>query len=205
MAYELEVEGKIVDQATKELPFDYIQGTHMLIPMLEAEIEGKEEGDRFECVVPPEEGYGEYSLHLVFDIPKSSFMMDGKLREDLLQVGKYIPMLNQRGEVCNGMIVEIKEEQVTMDFNPPMAGKTMHFTGEIISVREATEKELTEGLHGEYLPQEGGCHCGGHCKGHHGEGGCCHGDGEVHEGGCCHGEGEGHEGGCCHGHCNHED
>ena len=85
-----------------------------------------------------------------------------------------------------------------MDFNHPMAGKTLNFSGKVESVRSATEKELTEGLHGEYLPQEG-CHCGGDgC----GEGGCCgHGDGEGcgHEG---HGSGEcGHHGGhgCCHG------
>ena len=73
-----------------------------------------------------------------------------------------------------------------------MAGKTLHFTGEIISVREATEQELTEGLHGEYVHKCGGCHGGG-CHGHDGEcGGGCHGE----EGGC-HGE----EGGCscgCH-------
>ncbi|MBO5709330.1 MAG: hypothetical protein J6S01_08310, partial [Bacteroidales bacterium] len=49
--------------------------------------------------------------------------------------------------------------------------KTLHFTGEIISVREATEKELTEGLHGEYVHTNGcgGCHGGG-CSGG------CHGD-----------------------------
>ena len=151
MTYELTVDGQVVDKVSKEEPFDYIQGEHILIPRLEEEIEGKEPGDSFECVISPADGYGEYDLKLVFDIPKDAFLDEksGKIREDLLQVGNYVPMLNSSGQVCRGMVVEVKEEKVTMDFNPPMAGKSMHFKGEIITVRDATEKELSEGLHGE--------------------------------------------------------
>jgi FKBP-type peptidyl-prolyl cis-trans isomerase SlyD len=73
-----------------------------------------------------------------------------------------------------------------MDLNHQMAGKTLHFKGEVISVREATEKELTEGLHGEYVHTCGGC--GGGCHG----GGC----GDSGCGGC--GDGEGDCGCGCH-------
>ena len=215
ICYEVEVEGEVVDRATEEKPLDYIQGTNMIIPRLEAELEGKEEGDAFSCTIAPEDAYGEYDLTKVFDIPKSSFEYKGKLREDLLEVGRYIPMFNSAGEICHGMIVEVKEDKVTMDFNAPMAGKTLVFSGKVLSVRDATEKELTEGLHGEFLPPEKGFHCHGGCHGHHHEDGeCCHkedGEGCCHEGGgegCC---GEGHgDGECCHGghgegHCHHHD
>ena len=210
ISYEVETEGEVVDRATEEKPLDYIQGMHMIIPKLEATLEGMDEGQAFDCTIAPEDAYGEYDLSKVFDIPKSSFEVNGKLREDLLEAGRFIPMLNSAGEVCHGMIVEVKEDKVTMDFNAPMAGKTLHFTGKVISVRDATEKELTEGLHGEFLPQEGGCHRhGGCCKhGHHGDGeGCCHGEGNG-DGECCH-NGEGHgDGECCHGGegcCHHEE
>ena len=210
ISYEVETEGKVVDRATEEKPLDYIQGMHRIIPKLEATLEGMDEGQAFDCTIAPEDAYGEYDLSKVFDIPKSSFEVNGKLREDLLEAGRFIPMLNSAGEVCHGMIVEVKEDKVTMDFNAPMAGKTLHFTGKVISVRDATEKELTEGLHGEFLPQEGGCHRhGGCCKhGHHGDGeGCCHGEGNG-DGECCH-NGEGHgDGECCHGGegcCHHEE
>lgn len=191
VSYELSVEGKIVDKATAEDPMDYIQGENMLLPRIEAELEGKEAGDCFECIVPPEEGYGEYDLKMVIDLPKESFMYNGQLREDLLQEGKYIPMLNSAGQVCHGLVVSIAEDKVTMDFNPPMAGKTMNFKGQVISVRDATEKELTEGLHGEFLPQQGGCHCGGGCNGGCGGGcGSCGSEGGDSEGCNC------GEGGC---------
>lgn len=199
ISYEVEVEGEVVDRADEKKPLDYIQGMHMIIPRLEATLEGMEEGEAFACTIPPEDAYGEYDLSKVFDIPKSSFEFKGKLREDLMEVGRYIPMLNSAGEVCHGMVVEVKDDKVTMDFNAPMAGKTLNFKGKVITVRDATEKELTEGLHGEFLPPEEGCHCHGGCHGHHDGEGCCHG-GEGHGEGCCH-EG-GHDGGegCCHHH-----
>lgn len=194
VSYELEVEGKIADKARPEAPLEYIHGTGMLLPKFEAAVEGKEPGESFDFVLSPEDGYGEYNPNYKFDIPKTSFAVDGQIREDLLEVGRLIPMLNSAGQVVQGTIAAIGEDSVTMDFNHPMAGKTLHFTGKVETVRAATEKELSEGLHGEFLPQEE-CSCG--C--HHGEGECdCHGE---HDGGCgCHGEHH-HDGGCGCGHC----
>lgn len=176
------VDGKVADSATTERPLDYIQGENMLIPALEAVLEGKEEGDRFEATIQPEEGYGEYDPRHCFDLPKESFEINGVIREDLLVPGRIIPMYNGAGELVQGIIVEVKEDGVTVDFNHPMAGKVLNFTGTVLSVREATEKEITEGLHGEFLPQEG-CHggCGGNCGG--GCGGNCGGDCGGHEDG----------------------
>lgn len=187
LSYELEVEGKIADKAGSDKPLDYIHGTGMLLPRFEEELEDKQEGDSFDFVLSATEGYGEYHPEYKFEIPKESFAdQDGRIREDLLQVGLIIPMLNTSGQVAQGKIAAIQEDTVTMDFNHPMASKTLHFTGKVESVREATEKELTEGLHGEFVPREGcgGCHggCHGECDGECG--------GECHEEGECHGEGK---------------
>ena len=203
VSYKLEVEGKIADQSAPGQPLEYIHGTGMLLPKFEAALAGKEPGEGFDFVLSPEDGYGRYDPSYKIDLPKSAFAIDGKVREDLLVIGRTIPMLNQGGQVVQGTVADVTEMAVTMDFNHPMAGKTLHFTGQVESVRDASDKELTEGLHGEYLPPEegcGGCHGGG-C--HKEDGGCCgqeggdgchhgedHGDGEC----CHHGEGEG----CCH-------
>ena len=188
--YELEVDGQVVDQTTKERPLDYIHGTGSLLPKLEAAIEGMEPGDRFDVTLSPADGYGEVDPSRILDLPKSAFEVNGEVREDLLVPGNTIPMLNSMGGVVPGVVLEVTPETVKMDLNHRMAGKTLHFTGEVISVREATEKELTEGLHGEYVHTCGGC--GGGCHGHDGEcGGGCH-DGE------CHGNGEGECGCGCH-------
>ena len=197
LTYELTVDGKVVDRTTEMTgPLDYIHGEHMLLPKFEAELEGLEPESEFAFTLTPEEGYGEYDPKHKFEIPKQSFEIDGKIREDLMQVGKIIPMLNSSGMVVQGLIAAVNDDTVTMDFNHPMAGKTLNFKGKVVSVRDATEKELTEGLHGEFAPKEGGCHGGCGCHHEDGDHECCHGEG--HEGGCCHGDG--HEGEChCHG------
>lgn len=181
--YELEVDGNVVDHTTEEKPLDYIHGTGSLLPKLEEHIQGMEAGDSFDVTFSPADGYGEKDPDRIIDLPKSAFEINGEVREDLLVPGNTIPMLNSMGGVIPGLVVEVTAETVKMDLNHAMAGKTLHFTGRIVSVREATEKELTEGLHGEYLHSCGcsGCHghdgdCGGCSDGHCGDGeGCgCH-------------------------------
>ena len=185
-SYELEVDGQIVDHTTKERPLDYIHGTGSLLPKLEEHIEGMEPGDKFDVTLSPADGYGEIDPQRIIDLPKAAFEVNGEIREDLLVPGNTIPMMNSMGGVIPGVVLEVSEDSVKMDLNHQMAGKTLHFTGEVISVREATEKELTEGLHGEFVHT---CGCGG-----------CHGGdcGSGCEGGHC---GEGHDGDCgcgCH-------
>ena len=154
-----------------------------------------EPGCKFDVTLSPADGYGETDPNRIIDLPKAAFEVNGEIREDLLVPGNTIPMMNSMGGVIPGVVLEVTEDSVKMDLNHQMAGKTLHFTGEVLSVREATEKELTEGLHGEYVHSCGGCGghsgCGGGCHGHDGE---CSGGCHDHEGDCGCGEG-----GCgCH-------
>ena len=114
-----------------------------------------------------------------------------------------IPMFNSSGNVVYGTILEVNDDEVLMDFNHAFAGKTLHFTGEVVSIREATEKELKQGLHGEFLPLEHDCGCGCH---HHEHKDCgCHGDANSEDCHCSDNGGECHchdNGGECHCHDN---
>lgn len=188
ISYELIVDGKTADKADETGPLEYIQGNHMLLPKFEAELEGKEPGDDFAFTLSPEEGYGVPNPEMLITLPKEAFVVNGKVMEELLVPGTVIPMLNGQGGVVQGTVHEVKADSVVMDFNHPMAGKTLNFSGKVLSVREATAKELAQGLHGEFLPPEEGCH------------GNCHKDGGCHgEGGHCGHHGEGHKDGtCCH-------
>ena len=115
--YELEVEGAVVDQTTKERPLDYIHGTGSLLPKLEAAIEGMEPGDRFDVTLSPADGYGEVEPERIIDLPKSAFEVNGEVREDLLVPGNTIPMLNGMGGVIPGVVLEVSEDSVKMDLN----------------------------------------------------------------------------------------
>lgn len=183
--YELEVDGNVVDHTTEERPLDYIHGTGSLLPKLEAHIEGMEPGAEFDVTLSPADGYGEVDPARIIDLPKAAFEVNGEVREDLLVPGNTIPMMNSMGGVIPGVVLEVSADTVKMDLNHRMAGKTLHFTGKVLTVREATEKELTEGLHGEYVHT---CGCGG-CHGHDGDCGECEGGHCSEEGDCgcgCH-------------------
>ncbi len=195
LCYELVVDGEIADKTTREKPLDYIHGTGSLLEKFEKNIEGLEPGDPFKFTLTPAEGYGEIDPDRIIDLPMAAFEVNGKVQDNLLVPGTTIPMMNSRGGIVPGKVLEVNEKSVRMDLNSPMAGKTLNFSGEILTVRDATEKELKEGLHGEYVHQ---CCCGGsngECGGGECGDGCC----SDHEGGCGH-DGSHNEG--CHGGCN---
>ena len=100
----------------------------------------------------------------IVDLPKTIFMVDGKLAEDILFVGSQIPMANAQGQRMLGVVKEIGDDTVKMDFNHPMAGKTLNFDVEVISVRDVTPEDLA-----------GKCSCG-ECS----CGDDCHCEGESH-------------------------
>lgn len=172
LAYTLTVDGRVADQATAERPLEFVYGIGMLLPKFEEFIAGKEAGERFEFVLSPAEGYGELNPQAVVNLPKDVFMVDGAIPDDMLTVGNVLPMADQNGNRLMGTVKAVNDTDVTMDFNHPMAGKTLNFTGEILGVREATPEDMR--------PMGGGCSCG--CEGGEcGDGGC--GDGC---GGHCH-------------------
>ena len=169
LIYELEVDGKIADSCDASRPLEFIFGMGYLLPKFEENIAGKSVGDKFDFRLTAAEGYGERDERAVIDLPKHIFMQGDRLAEELLFEGNVIPMMNADGGVMPGTVVKVGDQHVTMDFNHQMAGKDLHFTGEITLVREATEDELKNGLHGER--KGGGGNCGGGCG--EGEDGCC--------------------------------
>ena len=165
LTYTLRVDGQVQDQATEENPLEFIFGLGYLLPRFEENIQGKSVGDSFEFVLSPQEGYGLYDQQAVVELPKQIFEIDGKLQEQLLVVGQVIPMMNQAGGVIPGKVLEVGADSVKMDFNHELAGKELHFTGKVTAIRDATEKELTDGLHGERACTHDCSNCGGGCGG----------------------------------------
>ncbi len=78
-------------------------------------------------------------------------MVEGKIDPEMLRIGNVIPMQDNQGNPLEGLVIGVDEASVKMDFNHPMAGKTLHFAGTIIDLRDATEEELSHGhVHGAH-------------------------------------------------------
>ena len=159
--YTLTVDGQIADQSRPGQPLEFIFGTGMLLPKFEEAILGKEVGEKVAFTLEPKDGYGELVAEAIVDLPKEIFMVDGKLAEDILFVGSQVPMADAQGNRMMGIIKEVGETTVMMDFNHPMAGKTLNFEVEVVAVREVTPEDL-----------KGGCSCG-ECSGGECSDGCC--------------------------------
>lgn len=147
--------------------------TEGVLRPLEAVLDGKEQGDRFDITVKAEEAFGPYDKDQVVELDRDIFVVDGKFDADVVKVGNYVPMMTQQGYRVNGKVLSVGDDKVTLDFNHPLAGKDVRFAGQIIEVRDATPEELH--------PATGGCGC--HCGDEH-----C-GDDHCHDGGgdcCCH-------------------
>ena len=155
LSYALKVAGEIVDSTTADRPLEFVYGAGYLLPGFEANIKGLGKGDKFEFTLEPKDGYGETIKEAVVELPKSTFMVDGSIEDGLLEVGSQIPMSTADGQHLLGIVKSVEGDKVTMDFNHPMAGKTLNFSGEIIGVREATDADLMNGL-----AAGGGCGCG---------------------------------------------
>ncbi len=138
-------EGQVVEALNDEQPLVFLYGSGNLLPKFEENLAGLEPGDDFEFELKSEDAYGEVQENAIVDVPRSIFVVDGKEDPNLLQVGNTIPMLDREGNRLNGQVKDIGEETVKMDFNHPMAGNDLYFTGKIADVRDANEDELKHG------------------------------------------------------------
>lgn len=131
--------GETLDSSQGGDPLTYLQGHGNLIPGLEAALEGKEKGNELKVTINPEDGYGPYRDELVQEIPKTNFDPGQPLNVgDQFQVDTEVgPLIVQ--------VSKIEGDNVTIDGNHPMAGKTLNFDVKIEDVRAATDEELAHG------------------------------------------------------------
>lgn len=140
---------ELVEQTTPENPFVFIFGTSQLIPDFEKNLLNKKVGDKFDFKVTPENGYGKVDEEMITKIPKEAFNVDGKFDEERVKQGEELMMNDADGNQLMGLVEEIGDDYVVMDFNHPLADHHLHFVGEVIDVRDATTEELEHGhVHG---------------------------------------------------------
>ena len=157
LAYELHVgeddERELMERATEEIPLEFIFGTNSMLQSFEAQLEGKVTGDTFEFTLTPDEAYGDFEDEKIVEIPKSVFEVDGEVDEEMLEEGKTIPMMDTEGNRLLGSVVDVNDDVVSMDFNHPLAGELLHFSGNVLEVRDATAEEIAA----LFTQDDGGC------------------------------------------------
>jgi len=157
--HEGDKEGRVIEAVEETAPLTFVFGSGRLLPAFEANISGLEDGAAFDFHLAAADAYGDIREEMLISLPRNIFEDEGVLRSEICYVGNAVPMMDSQGNRMNGVVVEIGDAFVKMDFNHPLAGTDLHFSGRVVGVREATAEELAG-------PSAGGCSsCGSHSSG----------------------------------------
>ncbi len=133
-------EGELIDTNEGYPPLEFLHGFGQIIPGLEQALNGMAVGEEKQVVVAPENGYGEYQPEAQETVPLDAFPDDMDVEE-----GMEIQVQDEDGQVLQAMVTQVDGDEVTLDFNHPLAGVTLHFDVRIASLRAATAEELEHG------------------------------------------------------------
>lgn len=166
LIYELkesDSNGRTIETLDENRPLNFIYGSGKLLPLFESNINLLIKGDIFKFSLNSEMAYGEKREDMIINVPVEVFEVDGKINEEICQVGNEVPMMDTEGNPLNGIINEVTDTYIKMDFNHPMAGLDLFFSGRIIDVRDATDDELSatkNSCSGCSSNEHSGCHGG---------------------------------------------
>jgi FKBP-type peptidyl-prolyl cis-trans isomerase SlyD len=152
LTYELKYDsalGETIEVADKRDPLIFLFGNGGMLPKFEENLSKMKSGDHFEFLLSKDDAYGDFTDEAIVELSKDIFLIEGEIDDEMLKPGSFIPMQDQDGHPLQGKVISVDEKNVKMDFNHPMAGKNLHFTGEIVEVRDASDEELSHGhVHG---------------------------------------------------------
>jgi FKBP-type peptidyl-prolyl cis-trans isomerase SlyD len=127
--YTLTIDGEKIESSQDGEPLSYVHGEEQIIPGLEEGLTGLTPGEKKEIRVSPESAYGEHDPNAVQEVPKTAFQ-----EPDQLEVGGMVSGRTDDGQTFHARVAEVGPDNVTLDLNHPLAGKTLDFRIEVIEV-----------------------------------------------------------------------
>ena len=143
--YQVETaDGEPVDGSAGREPLVYLHGHSQIVPGLEKMMAGKRAGEHIDATVAPAEAYGEHDAELDLTVPLDAFPdeIQPQLQEGVQFQAEHP---SQAEAVVLYTVVGREEDRVLVSGNHPLAGQTLVFAVDVVSVRPATEEELAHG------------------------------------------------------------
>jgi len=128
-------DGSVFDSSKEDEPLEFVVGENKIIKGFEEAVVGMEKGEEKEIILKPNEAYGDVNPELVKKIPKENFKSDVEPKE-----GMMLTLTAPNGIRLPARIVEVGENDLTIDLNHPLAGKTLKFKIKVLEV-EKNKKE----------------------------------------------------------------
>lgn len=128
-------DGTIVDTSTGKGPLEFIYGAGIVIKGLEKALSDKNIGDSFKVKIDPEDAYGFERMENIKTVPRAHFE-----EPETIKVGTQFQI--ESGAIA--VVTNVTDENVSLNLNHPLAGKTLHFDVSIEDLRDATQKEIAD-------------------------------------------------------------
>jgi FKBP-type peptidyl-prolyl cis-trans isomerase SlyD len=133
MEYTLTLEDKkVLDTNVGGDPLNFTQGSHQIIPGLETALEGMKVGESKQVTVAPEQGYGAINPKAIQEVPLEN------IPENARKVGAQLQGKDAQGRMVQARVSDVKEQVVMLDYNHPLAGKTLLFDVKILNIQAAS-------------------------------------------------------------------
>lgn len=130
--FELSLEdGQIVDSNFAQMPASFVFGDGSLLPDFELALLGMSVGQEASYIMSPEKAFGAHNISNLQRMPRSQFAMD-------LEEGMVVSFADMKKNELPGVIAEIEDKEVVVDFNHPLAGRSLTFRVQIVAIEEAT-------------------------------------------------------------------
>lgn len=131
LEYTLKLEdNSVVDSNVGGEPLTLTQGHHHVIAGLEKALEGMSPGEKKQVTVAPADGYGAVDSNAFQEVDKNLVPADSRT------VGTQLQAKTADGRQVYPRISEVKPQTIVLDFNHPLAGKTLHFDVTVLEVAQ---------------------------------------------------------------------
>ncbi|ALM51267.1 FKBP-type peptidyl-prolyl cis-trans isomerase [Halomonas huangheensis] len=125
-------DGTVVDSTHDKAPATFQLGDGNLPPGFEHPLKGLTDGDSGVFEVSPEHAFGQHNPQNVQRMKAEVF------KDEQPEIGTVMSFADANGDELPGVIIEIEDDMVEVDFNHPLAGRTLTFEVEVLDVKPAT-------------------------------------------------------------------
>ncbi|MFO7771047.1 peptidylprolyl isomerase [Roseovarius gahaiensis] len=122
-------DGDTFDSSEGRDPLEFTVGSGQIIPGLDKAMAGMAVGEKKTVAIPADEAYGQPDPNAQQAVPRAEIPADIPL-----DLGTQLQVQTPQGQVMPVTVVEVTEEQVTLDANHPLAGKDLTFAIELVEI-----------------------------------------------------------------------
>lgn len=134
ISYSLYVDGfngELIETVTEAEPAVFLFGAGEMLESFEEKLKGLSAGDSFKFSLKKDEAYGDEDPEAIVEFPKTMFIDD---QQGIPEIGDYVPMEDEDGNVFDGVAIDVTDDVVIIDFNHPLASEDLYFVGKVITV-----------------------------------------------------------------------